>query len=50
MKIKVQKFSKTVNPFSGISFANNIFNQVGMSHLIDNELGDLSQEARQRRF
>ena len=40
MKIKVQKFSKTVNPFSGISFANNIFNQVGMSHLIDNELGD----------
>lgn len=40
MKIKVQKFSKTVNPFSGISFVNNIFNQVGMSHLIDNELGD----------
>lgn len=40
MKIKVQKFSKTVNPFLGISFANNTFDQVGMSQLIDNELGD----------
>ena len=39
MAIKVQKFSDTVNPFSGISFVNDSFNKVGMSQLIDNELG-----------
>jgi hypothetical protein len=39
MAIKVQKFSDTVNPFSGISFVNDNFNKIGMSQLIDNELG-----------
>lgn len=39
MAIKVQKFSDTVNPFSGISFVNDSFNKIGMSQLIDNELG-----------
>lgn len=39
MAIKVQKFRDTVNPFSGISFVNDSFNKVGMSQLIDNELG-----------
>ncbi len=39
MTIKVQKFSDTVNPFSGISFVNDNFNKIGMSQLIDNELG-----------
>jgi hypothetical protein len=43
MKINVQKFSKTVNPFSGISFVNNTFDQVGMSQLIDSEMGDRVQ-------
>ncbi|MDP2161738.1 MAG: IS1380 family transposase [Flavobacterium sp.] len=37
--MKVQKTSTNVSPFSGISFVNNEFNEVGMSQLIDNELG-----------
>jgi len=37
--VKVQKISSDVSPFSGISFVNNEFNTVGMSQLIDNELG-----------
>lgn len=40
MAIKVQKFSDTVNPFSGISFVNDSFNRIGMNQLIDNELGN----------
>ncbi|MDY6994626.1 MAG: IS1380 family transposase [Pseudomonadota bacterium] len=43
MKINVQKFSKTVNPFSGISFVNNAFDQIGVNQLIDSELGDRVQ-------
>ncbi len=37
--MKVQNFKTTINPFSGISFANNSFNKVGLSELIDRELG-----------
>jgi hypothetical protein len=37
--VKVQKYSTTVNPFSGISFVNYSFNKIGLSELIDNELG-----------
>ncbi len=37
--MKVQNFKATINPFSGISFANNSFNRVGLSELIDRELG-----------
>lgn len=37
--MKVQQYSTTVNPFSGISFVNHIFNRVGLSELIDEELG-----------
>jgi len=37
--MKVQKISTNVSPFSGISFVNNEFNKVGMSQLIDSELG-----------
>ena len=36
--MKVQNLNRTVSPFAGISFANNSFNKIGMSHLIDNEL------------
>jgi hypothetical protein len=36
---KVQKVSQTITPFGGISFVNNVFNQVGLSKLIDSELG-----------
>ncbi len=38
--IKLQKINKTVNPFSGISFVNNNFNEIGLSQLIDDELGN----------
>jgi hypothetical protein len=38
--VKVQNYSSTVNPFSGISFVNHSFNKVGLSDLIDRELGD----------
>lgn len=37
--MKVQKYSATVNPFSGISFVNHSFNKIGLSELIDRELG-----------
>ena len=39
MAIKVQKLSGTVSPFAGISFVNALFNQSGLSKLIDAELG-----------
>lgn len=37
--MKVQKIVSDVSPFSGISFVNNEFNNVGMTQLIDKELG-----------
>jgi hypothetical protein len=37
--VKVQKISSDASPFSGISFVNNEFNNVGMSQLIDKEPG-----------
>lgn len=37
--MKIQKYSNTVSPFAGISFSNHSFNNVGLSQLIDNELG-----------
>jgi len=37
--MKVQKISSNVNPFAGISFVNYEFDRIGMSQLIDNELG-----------
>jgi len=37
--VNVQKYSSTLSPFSGISFVNDSFNHVGLSQLIDNELG-----------
>ena len=39
MEIKVQKLSDSVSPFAGISFVNALFNQSGLSKLIDTELG-----------
>lgn len=39
MSIKVQKLNGPVSPFAGISFVNVLFNQSGLSKLIDNELG-----------
>lgn len=39
MSIKVQKLHGSVSPFAGISFVNELFNQSGLSNLIDNELG-----------
>ena len=39
MAVKVQKLQGTVSPFAGISFVNDMFNNSGMSELIDNELG-----------
>lgn len=39
MKIKVQKLTDSVSPFAGISFVNALFNQSGLSKLIDTELG-----------
>ena len=38
--MKVQKYTNTVSPFSGISFVNEAFNKAGLSQLIDNELGN----------
>lgn len=38
--MKVQKFNKSVSPFSGISFVNHSFNKSGISQLIDSELGN----------
>ncbi len=37
--MKIQKYTNTVSPFAGISFVDHIFNKVGLSRLIDNELG-----------
>lgn len=37
--MKLQKISTNVSPFAGISFVNDAFNSVGLSQLIDNELG-----------
>lgn len=37
--MKVQKLSKAINPFAGISFVNHSFDRSKMSQLIDNELG-----------
>lgn len=41
--MKIQKLNSTVSPFAGISFVNRLFDQVGMSNLIDNELGQRSR-------
>ena len=37
--MKIQKVKDTISPFGGISFVNNAFNKIGLSQLIDNELG-----------
>ena len=37
--MKIQKYVNSVSPFSGISFVNESFNKVGLSQLIDSELG-----------
>jgi len=37
--VKVQKLKSKVSPFGGISFINDAFNKVGLTQLIDNELG-----------
>lgn len=37
--MKLQKISTQISPFAGISFVHNAFIKVGMSQLIDNELG-----------
>lgn len=39
MGIKVQKLSGQISPFSGIPFVHELFNQSGLSKLIDSELG-----------
>jgi hypothetical protein len=36
--MKVQKITKRISPFAGVSFINNEFEKIGMSQLIDNEL------------
>ena len=38
--MKILKSTKTINPFSGVSFVNNTFNTIGLTRLIDNELGN----------
>ncbi len=37
--MKLQKISTNISPFAGISFVNSEFNKVGLTQLIDNELG-----------
>lgn len=37
--MKIQNFKTSVNPFSGNSLVNYHFNKIGLSELIDNELG-----------
>ncbi len=37
--MKVQKLYDEVSPFAGVSFVNELFNRVGLSSLIDKELG-----------
>ncbi|MDA3907311.1 MAG: IS1380 family transposase, partial [Bacteroidales bacterium] len=39
MSIKVQKLNGQVSPFAGILFVDALFNQSGLSKLIDTELG-----------
>lgn len=39
MTIKIQQKSTSVSPFAGISFVNALFDQSGLSKLIDDELG-----------
>ena len=36
---KVQKSSQRITPFSGVCFADEAFNQTGLSQLIDTEFG-----------
>jgi hypothetical protein len=43
--LKIVKKSKNITPFAGISFVNSEFNNCGMSHLIDNELGNRASNA-----
>lgn len=38
--IKIQNYKKSVSPFSGISFVNQAFSNIGLSQLIDSELGE----------
>lgn len=38
-RMKIQNFSKPVNPFSGISIVNHHFDKSGMNELIEHELG-----------
>ncbi len=45
MGIKVQKLSDSVSPFARISFINTLFNESGLSRLIDRELGTRVQTA-----
>jgi len=33
--MKIQKYTNTISPFSGISFVNHFFNKSGLSQLID---------------
>lgn len=37
--MKLQKVSRTITPFAGISFIHEEFNKSGLSNLIDNHLG-----------
>lgn len=38
--MKIQKLNNKVSPFSGISFVNHTFEKIGISQLIDSELGE----------
>ena len=38
--MKIQIKSEPISPFSGVSFVNNYFDKIGMTQLIDSELGD----------
>jgi len=43
--MKIQKYTNTISPFSGISFVNHFFNKSGLSQLIDKELGSRAKYA-----
>jgi len=43
--MKIQKYKNTVSPFAGFFFVNHLFNKVGLSQLIDNELGERVRHA-----